>query len=108
MMATTGEIAIMTRGKTIASANRRTAAGREIVTSGDESDTTGSKVIAEIAQRESMPIRSTSAMHAASKNGAANAMTRMRRSSSVGHSVSLIAVTLGCAANRLRTIAAAT
>src|SRR5579862_695425 len=82
--AMTGETATMTRGMTIAPATARTAAGRGIVTSGEDNITTGNKVIAEIAQSGSIRTCSSRATSMANRNGATNAITRMRRSRSRG------------------------
>src|SRR5580704_3817608 len=96
----------MHKGKTTASASRRTAARRDIATSGDDSRTTGKSVIAGVTQIDSMATVSATAISTANKNGAANAMTSVRRPGSAGHSVSRIAATLGRAARTPRTIAA--
>src|SRR5260370_32153264 len=97
----------MTKGKTTASATRRTAARRDIATNGDDSRTTGNSVIAGVTQIDSMATVSSTAISTANKNGVANAMRSVRRSGSAGHSVSRIAAPLGRAASTPRMIAAA-
>src|ERR1700722_20310261 len=104
--ATNGETASITKGKTTASAKRRTAARRDIVTSGDDNSTIGSSVIAGVTQIDSMATVSSTAISTANKNGAANATTSVRRSASDGHSVSRIAAQLGRVASTPSTIAA--
>src|ERR1700693_6209295 len=104
--ATSGETASMHKGKTTASANRRTAAGRDIATSGDDSSTTGNSVIAGVTQIDSMATVSSTAISTANKNGAANAMTSVRRAGSDGHNVSRIAAQRGRVASMQSTIAA--
>src|SRR5581483_11056131 len=105
--ATTGDTATMSRGKRIAKASTRTAASRGIATSSDESNTTGSKVIADIDHSATMLTCSGTAASAASRSGAANATKMVRRPGSTGHKVSPIALTLGRAASTLRIIGAA-
>src|SRR5580700_12080660 len=104
--ATSGESASMIKGKTTASASRRTAAGRGNATSGDDNSTIGNSVIAGVTQIDSMATVSTTAISTANKNGAAKAMTSVRRSGSDGHSVSPIAAQLGRVASTQSTIAA--
>src|SRR5580698_7663582 len=96
----------MSSGKATASASRRTAARRDIATRGDDSRTTGKSVIAGVTQIDSMATVSATAISTANKNGAANAMTSVRRSGSAGHSVSRIAAQLGRVASMQSTIAA--
>src|ERR1700685_942777 len=96
----------MTKGETTASASRRTAASRGIATSGDDSSTIGNSVIAGVTQIDSMATVSSTAISTANKNGAANAMTSVRRSGSDGHSVSRMAAQLGRVASTHKTIAA--
>src|SRR5580704_9371724 len=96
----------MTKGKTAASASRRTAARRGIATSGDDSNTIGNKVIAGVTQIDSIATVSSTAISTANASGAANATTSVRRSVSDGHSVSRIAAQLGRVANTHKTIAA--
>src|ERR1700675_1265709 len=104
--ATSGEMASINNGKTTASANRRTAARRDIATRGDDSSKTGKSVIAGVTHIDSMATVSSSAISTANANGAANTMTSMRRSGSDGHSVSRIAAQLGRVASTHKTIAA--
>src|ERR1700730_1948721 len=96
----------MHKGKTTASANRRTAARRDTATNGDASSTIGNSVIAGVTQIDSMATVSSTAISTANKNGAAKAMTSVRRSGSDGHSVSPIAAQLGRVASTQKTIAA--
>src|SRR6202451_1320015 len=104
--AASGETASATKGKTTASANRRTAARRDRATSGDDSSTIDNSVIAGGTQIGSMATVSSIAISTAKATGAANAMTRVRRSGADGHSVSRIAAPLGRGASRQSTIAA--
>src|SRR3984957_14897015 len=104
--ATSGETASMHKGKTTASANRRTAARRDIATSGDDSSTTGNSVIAGVTQIDSMATVSATAISTANKNGAANAIRSVRRSGCDGHTVSRIAAQFGRVASTHKTIAA--
>src|SRR3984957_4083499 len=104
--AASGVTASATRGKTTASDKRRTAARRDIVTCGDDSSTIGNSVIAGVTQIDSMATVSSTAISTANKNGAANAMTSVRRSGSAGHSVSRIAAQLGRVASTQSTMAA--
>src|SRR5258708_28742023 len=96
----------MTKGKTTARASRRTAARRDIATNGDDSRTTGSSVIAGVIQIDSMATVSSTAISTANKNGAANAMTSVRRAGSDGHNVSRIAAQRSRVASTQSTIAA--
>src|SRR5580704_6054339 len=96
----------MIKGKTTARASKRTVARRGTATSGDDNSTIGNSVIAGVTQIDSMATVSTTAISTANKNGAANAMTSVRRSRSAGHSVSRIAAQLGCAASTHKTMAA--
>src|SRR5579864_1051222 len=96
----------MLKGKTTASASRRTAASRGSATSGDDNSTIGNSVIAGVTQIDSMATVSSTAISTANKNGVANPMTKVRRSGSDGHSVSRTAAQLGRAATTPRTIAA--
>src|ERR1700684_3467133 len=96
----------MHKGKTTASANRRTAAGRDIATSADDSSTTGNSVIAGVTQIDSMATVSSTAISTANKNGAANAMRSVRRSGCDGHSVSRLGAQPGRGASTHKTIAA--
>src|ERR1700730_8420591 len=96
----------MIKGKMTASASRRTAARWGIATSGDDNSTIGNSVIAGVTQIDSMATVSSTAISTANANGAANAMTSVRRAGSAGHSVSRIAAQLGRVANTQKTIAA--
>src|SRR5580700_4482998 len=96
----------MTKGKITARASSRTAAGRGIATNGDDSSTIGNSVIAGVTQIDSMATVSSTAISTANRNGAANAMTSVRRAGSDGQNVSRIAAQLGRAASTPSTIAA--
>src|SRR5580700_11470240 len=104
--AANGETASALKGKTTASASRRTAARRDSATSGDDNSTTGNSVIAGVTQIDSMATVSSTAISTANKNGVANAMTSVRRTASTGHSVSRIAAQLGRGTSTQKTIAA--
>src|ERR1700724_3035201 len=104
--AANGETASATRGKPTASAKRRTAARRDIVTNGDDNSTIGNSVIAGVTQIDSMATVSNTAISTANKNGAANAMTSVRRAGSDGHNVSRMAAQRGRVASAHSTIAA--
>src|ERR1700724_124951 len=93
--AANGETASALKGKTTASASRRTAARRDSATSGDDNSTIGNSVIAGVTQIDSMATVSSTAISTANKNGAANAMTSVRRAGSDGHNVSRIAAQRG-------------
>src|SRR4029077_4877321 len=105
--AITGEAASINSGNTIAKVKIFTAAGRFTLSDGDENKTTGSKVIADIDHSGSRSARAATATSAASKSGAAKATSSIRRSDSLGASVSLIAAMLGSVASAPSTIGAA-
>src|SRR5437588_10267680 len=105
--AITGEAASINSGSTIAKAKMFTAAARFTFSKGDDNNTTGSKVIADIDHSGSRSARAATATSAASKSGAAKATTSIRRSGAPGANVSLIAATLGSVASAPSTIGAA-
>src|SRR5580692_2172632 len=97
----------MSKGNATASATRATAGRRGSDTSGDDSSTTGSNVIMEIAHSDSISTVNSSAIRMANANGAAKATTSIRRSGSIGRKVSTMAATLGRAASKAKITGAA-
>src|SRR5436190_14780239 len=82
-------------GNTIAATSSHTAARRGTVSSGDDNSTTGSKVIADIAQSETISTFASIAAKAGKIRGATNAMSAKRRSGVRGHTVSATAAIFG-------------
>src|SRR6185503_17548694 len=90
-----GAASTIRTGNTIAAASRHTAARRGTVTSGDDNSITGSSVIADIAQSDTMSTLNAMAASAGSTSDATNAIHTKRRSGVRGHRVSAIAAKLG-------------
>src|ERR1041384_4675776 len=102
-----GAASTMRTGNRIAAASSHVAACRVIATSGDESSTTGSSVIAHIAQSETISTLKIMAASAGRTSGATNAISAKRRAGSCGQTVSAIAAMLGRVAAAERTAAGA-
>src|SRR3954470_5774957 len=90
-----GAAATITTGNTIAAASSPVAALRVTVTSGEDSSTTGSKVIAHIAHSDTISTLNSIAASAGRMRGAMNAISARRRAGSGGQTVSVIAAILG-------------
>src|SRR5688572_16704738 len=90
-----GAASTIRTGNTIAAASSHTAARRGTVTSGDDNSITGSSVIADIAQSDTMSTLKARAASAGSTSGATNAIQAKRRPGVRGHTVSAIAAKLG-------------
>ncbi len=85
-----GDASTIRTGNTTAAASSHTAAWRGTATSGDDSSTTGSSVIADIAHSDTIPTLNSNAANAGSTSGAANAISARRRSGVRGHRESAI------------------
>src|SRR4051812_56202 len=90
-----GEASTITTGRAIAAASSQVAARRVTVRSGEDSSTTGSRVIAHIAQSDTISTLNSIAASAGSISGAAKATSAKRRAGSRGQTVSVIAAILG-------------
>src|SRR5947209_2848698 len=90
-----GDASTIRSGNTMAAASSHTAARRGTTISGDDNSTTGSSVIADIAQSETISTLAGSATKAGSTSGAMNAISARCRSGVRGHTVSASAATLG-------------
>src|SRR6188768_4274984 len=99
-----GAASTIRTGNTIAAASSPVAAWRVTATSGDESSTTGSSVMAHIAQSETISTLNRMAASAGSMSGATKAIHAKRRDVSCGQTPSAMAATLG----RVITIASIT
>src|SRR5215831_4021562 len=95
-----GAAAVTSTGTATAMAKTVVAAKREIANNGEDSSTTGNKVIDPIAHSETISSCVASAATAGNSNGRAKALSARRRSGSRGHNVSRIAATLGRASNK--------
>src|SRR5690242_12123511 len=90
-----GAAATIATGNTIAAASSPVAAWRVTETSGEESSTTGSKVMAHIAQSETISTLNSTAASAGRTSGATNAIKAKRRAVSWGQRASAMAAMLG-------------
>src|SRR3954453_8473147 len=102
-----GAAATIRTGNTIAAASSRVAALRVTVTSGDESSTTGSKVMAHIAQSDTISTLNSMPTSAGRTSGATSAISAKRRELSYGQTVSAMAGKLGRVASVESTTAGA-
>src|SRR5436853_5342329 len=99
-----GAASTIRTGNTIAPASSPVAAWRATVTSGDESSTTGSKVMAHIAHSDTISTLNSMPASAGRTSGATNAISANRRAVSGGQMVSATAAKLGRVASAESTI----
>src|SRR4051794_41753894 len=86
-----GATATITTGNTMAAASSPVAVWRVTATSGDESSTTGSKVIAHIAHSDTISTLNSMPTSAGRTSGATKAISAKRRAGSGGQIVSAMA-----------------
>src|SRR2546423_6243142 len=93
-MAMNGDASTIRIGNTLAAASSHTAGRRGTVISDEDKSTTGSSVIADIVQSETIATCTSIAAKTGKTSGATNAISARRRSGVRGHIVSAMACRL--------------